>query len=209
MNWKNLKLPVTVLQICCVGAIIFFSPPAFADSVETFNFNLNLGDIGKTDLLKDGAVQFLISGFNVTLNPGDIWEKNLGPTETGLGLAQETNHEIGKTQFLQIDISKLTADKQIEAVAIGVNSIQPGESYNIYGSNAAGMLGTLIAANQTDPNFVLPLAPFQFISITADSGNVLLQDVAVTTTPEPSTFLLLIAGAIIAAGVSLRKKVVA
>lgn len=195
-----------LINLC---AVFFFSvAPAFADQVDTFNFNQNLGDIGKTDLLKAGLVQFLISGFNSPGTIGDIWEKNLGPTESGLGLLQESDHEIGigGSDFLQVDISKLTADKSVEMVTFGINSLQQGENYDIWGSNSAGSLGTLIAANQTDPNFTIPLAPYQFISLTAGRGNVLLNDVAVTATPEPSTFIMfLTGGGLLLAGLLLKR----
>jgi hypothetical protein len=192
-----------------VIAFLLFVSPAFADTVDVFNFNVNAGDIGKTDLLKKGLVQFLVSGFNSPGVAGDIWEKNLGVTEFGLGLRDQTDHEIGinGNDFLQVDISKLTANKSVEKVDFGINSIQLGESYDIWGSNTAGALGTLIAANQTAPDFTVPLAPYQFISVTAGSGDVLLNDVTVTATPEPSSALLFISGVcIVLAGKLFRRK---
>lgn len=196
------------------AVLLLFAVPAFADTFDTFNFNQNLGDIGKTDLLKLGLVQFLLSGFNSPGAAGDLWEKNLGPTEFGLGLMDQVDHEIGigGTDFVQLDISKLTANLSVKSITLGINSIQQGEDYDVWGSNTAGTLGTLIAANQTDPNFTLPLAPFQFISITAGSGDVLISSaiVDVTPTPEPGTgFTFLIGGALLATGTLLRKKLLA
>ena len=190
------------------AVLVFLAAPVFADTVDVFNFNQNLGDIGQTDLLKLGLVQFLISGFNTPGVAGDLWEKNLGPTEFGLGLMNQVDHEIGigGTDFAQLDISKLAALKSVVSVSVGINSLQAGENYDIWGSNTAGSLGTLIAANQTDPNFTLPLAPFQFISITAGSGDVLIDDVIVTTTPENSTAIFLFLGGVMLAGGSLLSK---
>jgi hypothetical protein len=108
-------------------------------------------------------------------------------------------------------MSKVSALLSVESVSIGLNSLQAGENYDIWGSNAAGVLGTLIAANQTDPNFTLPLAPFQFISITAGNGDVLLDNVDVTVsgvgvaTPEPSSKIRLIFGAVIMGAYFARK----
>jgi hypothetical protein len=200
-------LKILVLCLC-------FAVPCFSDTVDQFNFNQNLGDIGKTDLLKLGLVQFLISGFNSPGTAGDLWEKNLGPTEFGIGLQEQRDHEIGISgkDFLQIDISKLSALSSVESVTMGLNSIQSGESYDVWGSNTAGMLGTLIAANQTLPEFGVPLAPFQFISITAGSGDVLLDNVDVTVrnvgtpTPEPSSIFLFATGLVILGAVISLKK---
>jgi hypothetical protein len=191
-----------------LAVLLLFAAPAFSDQVDVFNFNQNLGDIGKTDLLKNGAVQLLLSGFNLPGVSGDLWEKNLGPTEFGLGLENNVDHEIGISgnDFVQLDMSKVSALLSVESVSIGLNSLQPGENYDIWGSNAAGVLGTLIAANQTDPNFTLPLAPFQFISVTAGNGDVLLDNVDVTVaTPEPSSIILLIFGALIMGAYFARK----
>jgi hypothetical protein len=196
-------------KLLFAAVLLLLAVPAFADTVDTFLFNVNAGDIGKTDLLKLGAVQFLISGFNTPGVTGDLWEKNLGPTEFGLGLMNQVDHEIGigGTDFAQLDISKLAANPSVVSVAVGINSIQAGESYDVWGSNTAGSLGSLIASNQTDPNFTLPLAPFQFISITAGSGDVLLDDVVVTVaTPEPGSGLLFVIGGMLLAAGMLYKK---
>lgn len=170
------------------------APLARADTVS-FVFDQNLGNIGPSLSIAKSGLSSLIDGFTGLGLATNLFEKNDGPTEFGIGLANVSDHEISHGEFVQVDISKLMSSKTI-TISFSFNSIQAGENYNVYGSNVEGQLGELLAANQTDPNFEIPdLGEFSFISIGQGSaGDVTLEDIEITRTPAPtpegSTLLL-------------------
>jgi hypothetical protein len=138
-----------------------------------------------------------------------------GDTETGLGTAFSGNptHEIQGNNWIQVDISKIA---HLSGVTLSIDSIQTGDSYNIFVSSTPGTVGTdEIFRRDTDHLVTITGAEIgtnSFIDVTAFSGNVLLEDATVSTTsvPEPgSAGLLLIGlGALVAAG-TLGKKLIA
>jgi hypothetical protein len=174
------------LKKILLAIFLLAAAPAFADTVDVFNFNQNLGDIGKSDLFKLGILQVLLTGYSSPGVTADMWEKNLGPTEFGIGLAAEEDREISGTNFVQVDLSKINNLSRVINISISINSIQAGEAYDVWGSNSAGTLGTLIAADQTSENFTLP-RNFDFISITAPEDNVTIDDIDITVTPPTPT----------------------
>jgi hypothetical protein len=141
-----------------------------------------------------------------------LFSKVGGGDETGLGIAADPtkDHEIFKNSFIQIDISGLLAQKTISALQLVIGSVQSGEGFDIWGSNTAGMPGTLIyngTSSMDDVGFSVPsYGSYRYVSISASANNVLLDTVTATTTtnlspaPEPSTLgLYLIAGIVLVA----------
>lgn len=130
-----------------------------------------------------------------------MWAKNIGPIggsgESGLGIAAGIDREVSGTEFLQLNLDKVFAEDfhLVKGFNLSVDSLQAGEAYDVWGSNTAGKLGTLLAGNQTGSSIFLPdsNSKYEFISLTAanDDSSVLLENVSVVATPEPSTFLLL------------------
>lgn len=190
------------MKILTKLAVIWFllAAPAFADSVTKFDFNGNLGLLGNTDTFTMGSLILPISGWSAPGDRAALWMKNDGPDEIGIGLARERDHEISGTQFVQVDLTKIFGFHPA-FVTLTMNSIQPGESYDIWGSNVAGVPGTLLAANKSVPDFTVP-SNFDLISVSSGSkGNVLLNDVtahfvAPIPTPEPSTGILFLMGVV-------------
>ena len=193
-----------------LGVCVLSAAPVFADSTTTFTFIGTLGNIGPTDTFTAGSLSLVATGYSAPSMTADMWAKNLGPTEAGLGLAAEPQHEIAGTQFIQLNLTSILATNP-SSVSLSVQSIQAGEAYNVWGSNAAGTLGTELGMNQTGATFTLPsLGSFDFISLSAASGNILLDNVEVVNTPEPSSAGLLLFGlaALVGAG-TLGKKLIA
>lgn len=185
------------LLLLCVG--LFFASTAFADTINTFSFTIPLGDIGTSDTFKAGILSVVLNGYAAPSVSTDMYIKAESATETGLGLASGLDREISGTEFVQLNLGSIFAASP-KAFSLSLNSIQGGDSYDVWGSNIAGQLGTLIAANQSGLNFALvDPGTFQFIAITSPMGTVLLDNLAVTTgvttgTPEPATLLLLSLG---------------
>jgi hypothetical protein len=202
------KFGLLLLGVCLLSAA-----PVFADSTTTFTFIGTLGDLPSPTTFTAGSLSLVATGYlsGGVSTPGvstDMWAKNGGPNEQGLGIASEFQHEIAGTQFIQLDLTNILAANP-SSIVLSVQSIQAGENYNVWASNSAGMLGTEIGMNQSGATFnvLLPTGD-NFVSLAAGTGNILLDDVDVTTpTPEPSSAGLLLFGlaALVGAG-TLGKK---
>ena len=176
-----------------IAVLALIASPALADSVGDFSFIPILGDLGTSRTFTAGTFSLTANGFNGTLAT-NMWAKNEGPTEFGLGLATGVDREISNDDFVQLNLTPILALNP-SAVSLGINSIQGSDSYNIWGSNTAGSLGVLLATNQTSSTFNLePWAKtYDFFSVTSPQGSVLISALDVST-PEPGTLVLLIAG---------------
>lgn len=168
--------------------------PALADGVD-FNFGTTLGDLGTSRTFTNGSFTVAIAGFNGTA-PDNLFAKNEGPTEFGLGIIDGVDREISTDHWMQLNLTSIIARNPTK-LSISLNSIQGPDFYDIWGSNTAGVLGTLLASNQTGANFnLLPFAgQFNYFSITAPGESVLVDDLDVSTaTNEPGTLVLLVVG---------------
>jgi hypothetical protein len=101
-----------------------------------------------------------------------------GAIETGLGLTNTPNNELqAGLHFIQFDFTAALAAGLFNG-QISVGSIQPGESFSIFGSNTLGTLGTQVGGtfgSSFDDQFVaIPnFGQFNFYSIMAASDDVL------------------------------------
>lgn len=150
----------------------------------------------------------------------------LTDTETGLGLTVSSNgiqnnndggqHEIFPYSFVQLDVVALKTANLISPT-IMISSIQSNEGYYLWGSNSAGVPGTLlntyINSTGADTNRIaLPsYATYRYFSVSATSGDVLLQNgfsavkPSATATPEPGVVALLL-GLSLPTGLLIRRR---
>lgn len=202
MRFRNLVL---------LAAGMVFSLPAWAD---TYKYNLASGN-GMTGTEADYTVQgttLKAFGF-LNGNGADLFFKHGGSNETGLGLAAMANFEISGNGFTQFHPNHLLMTDPT-SIAFTFGSVSPGEVYNIWGSNSFGTKGTLLGTGSANSlAFNLPdLGSYRFISVTAESGNVLVDTITTKTAgvPEPGAGSLLTMGliAIGAAGIFFRRAAV-
>jgi hypothetical protein len=198
------------LVLTLVGASFFLALPVFADSTSSFTFTSTLGNIGSTDTFTSGSLSVVVTGYSAPSTTSNLYAKNEGPTEAGIGLASGEDHEITGSSFVQLNLQSILAS-QPSSVTVGIGSIQGGDNYQIWGSNTAGTPGTLLASNQTAGTFTLPdLGQYSYISILSPSGTVLLDGLTVgtgsTATPEPGSAMLLLFGLGALAGIAVVAK---
>ena len=113
--------------------------------------------------------------------------------------------------FIQLDLSSILSQGFTNGM-IAVSSLQNGESFQLFGSNFQGVLGTSISGPFTglafDNQFVaIPsFGTFQFISVVAASGNVLPSQFMATPIPEMGTVLPIIALLVAVGSTSLLRR---
>jgi hypothetical protein len=136
---------------------------------------------------------------------------NNGAVEFGLGLVNTTDNElqVGSDgtpfQFIQFNLTSIVAAGFTDG-KVKVGSIQAGEAFSIYGSNAAGILGTQLGGtfgSATDNKFVsIPdFGLYKYYSVVSADGDVLPISLSaeIPAIPEMNALLPII-GLIVAVG---------
>ncbi len=203
------SLAKTYLGVCLLSAFALASANAV---VVTWDFNPTSqnGNAGTSSLT------FTQSGYNITARGYDetnasgpdasreLYYKsepmNGGAFERGLGLVGTPSNEItlnsngSIANYLQLDLSSILSQGFTNGM-IQVASLQSGEAFQLFGSNAAGVRGTLLSGTWGSgfdnvfvavPNF----GTYQFISVVAASGRVLPVAFQASITPIPEMSVL-------------------
>lgn len=195
-------------NLLLVAAGLAFSVPAWAD---TYSYTLATGNgiAGTTQSFTANGVTLNVSGY-ISGAAANLYLKNGGGTETGIGLANLPAHEIGGSGYVQLDLSNIQ-NSNPTAIMLALGSVDGNEMYSIYGSNSVGMPGSFLSGGgSSSANFTLSNPNnYRYISVSSPKGNVLLDGVTVKTSsvPEPGAASLLIAGfmSIVAAGMFFRR----
>jgi hypothetical protein len=127
----------------------------------------------------------------------DLYIKQGGTDENGLGTASDADHEINPTELIDLDLSALFLSG-IHNVTVNLQSLQAGEGYKICQSNVLGTLsGSCITGGSgsgTANVNVSLTSTTDIISITAFNADGLHPDANVlvdsVTTPEPEVLTL-------------------
>lgn len=150
------------------------------------------------------TVTYTRSGLSITANGyrtagggADLFVKQAGTGETGLGISADVNHEINPNYVVDLNMTGLT-NHGITSGQLKLESVQSGESYKVCEGNVPGSVGTINcqtgAGGLTDTIPVSWNSTDYLIGITAPSGNVLVAS-SIVVAPEPSTIALFGAGA--------------
>jgi hypothetical protein len=190
---------------------------AQADYIFDFNPNNTSAAVGSSQYsVTQGTYTLTVTGFNVNNSTHDLYWKFTGPGEHGIGFTNPDtgggDHELSLTtsgtvaNYMEIDVSQVY--QAFPNGYIRVQSVDAGsqgfpESYDIYGSNSPGSIGTLLppAAGTAYNNvfFALPSwGTYAYYSVAEHpEANANLNDVlfdAIEVTPEPATLTLLALG---------------
>lgn len=192
LAYSNSKSLIAVFA----SALLFVAAPASA-AVLLYNFDNPTGTLGTSQSYTNSGVTITAYGFNGT-NTGtatNLYGKNEGGDEIGLGIASTSDHEIETYDFVQLNLSQLFAANP-GVINMQFGSVQPGESWKLYGSNTLGTLGTFIQSGTADYGTNVALSSafsgYTYLSIQAGYNDILVSTLSTNiSVPEPGTYLLL------------------
>ncbi|MGH9402638.1 MAG: PEP-CTERM sorting domain-containing protein [Terriglobia bacterium] len=184
------------------GIALWMTSPAWAGTI-----NFSQGASGK----QGTQLTYTVDGYSITANgyqegnygnsATDLYVKTSGGDESGLGINNENDHEIDTSQFIQLDLSSL-ADAGITSGDLSIGSVQGGEGYTIFTSDALGLLGNwqLNGTKDNSPFSVSWSASDPIVGVTAyvpkngsEGSDILLMSLSTTNdpTPEPASLALM------------------
>jgi hypothetical protein len=198
--------PIFVLILACVLA-----PAASANSTYTWNFatapNASLGV--NTYTYYSGGIGITATGTS------DLYYKSVGgiggASETGLGLACcNSDHEIEPGESIIFNMGSLFS-KNVTGITLMLGSLQSGETGQVCDAFSVCVIFT--SANDAKSLSIMALYTDMkihnsgLLTVTSGSGDVLVNQLQVTTSPvpEPSSLLMMGSGLVAMAGIVRRK----
>jgi len=192
------KLITIIMALAAIGVAL--ATQANAANI-TFNFleNGTNIDLGPSSTFTESGISLTASGFLTAGGATDLFAKNGGPVDMGLGTNIDSAHEINNSNFIQLTLPTMPPSTFNMVVAA---SVQSGSTAKVFFTTTPGTLAgaTLLGTITTNFGSVSVPAGDQsgFIDITeglAGSGNVLVASAQVTVVPEPSSLAFLALGA--------------
>jgi hypothetical protein len=181
--------------------VLLLASQGWADGVS---FNSPTGDLGSaTQTYTLDGVNIVATGFN----GGDLFGKNAGPGEQGVGLTGDPSgdHEIffkstGTQDFIQLDLLNLI-NAGFTSFQFQMSSTTGGEGWSVSACSVSGTDCFTSPATGLDETLHSVPGGFSktnhFLDFSATNGNVLLDMIAATPptpAPEASTSGLLLSG---------------
>jgi hypothetical protein len=156
----------------------------------TCSFNSPTGDIGSASHV------YVCGGLNITATAfggGNLFGKNDGGDEIGVGITGNTDNEITGSHFIQLDLQNILGNNPMTLI---INSNTGSDRANIYstGTNGAMTGGSNLYTNLATEG-ANPLSPtLRYLDVSAPAGDVLLGPLTFTVTsgvPEPGSLGLI------------------
>lgn len=178
----------------------------------TFVFGPPAGNLTNTHTYTDGGsgLSIVAKGFDGVGGTADLYGKNDGGDEIGLGLANDPtgDHEIHNgSGFVQLDVTDLLGKVDPLATFFSTGSTSDGEEWAVYGSNTSGSHG--LVALLTGTNEASHLLPslgtydyYDFVEANHTDGtgdNFLIhgltsREIEHGGVPEPATWAMMLMG---------------
>jgi len=191
------------------------APAASANSTYTWNFSGTTPNAS----LGTSTYTFYSGGIGITATGStNLYYKQEGgiggASETGLGLACcDSDHEIERGQSIVFNMSSLFP-KKITAISLMLGSIQAGEFGKV--CDAFSVCVPFLSGNDAQPVSILDLYNDMklhnsgLLTITSPKGDILVNQLQVTTAPvpEPGSLAMMGSGLIAMAGVIRRQLMV-
>lgn len=182
---------------------------AFGDVIV---FNNPAGDLGSTNTYTLDGVNFVASGFN----GGDLFGKNKGGEENGLGLMGDpsTDNEIyfkssGTQDFIQLDLLNLL-NAAFKNFQFQMGSTTNGEAWSVSACSVTGVdcfASPITGSDENFHSFTIDKTN-HYLDFSSTNGNMLLGSIAATpsTVPEPRFYGAFLVGMLVLAGIAVRKR---
>ena len=195
----------TALLVLC-GSVAFV---AFSAQATVVTWNLNPSALDQS--VGSSSNSYTVSGNTITAygydnNGGtgvahELFYKNAGADEIGLGLVGTLHNELqvsngNPLQFIQLDLTSVLSAGFFNG-QLSVGSVQSGELFDLYGSNALGVLGTKLNSTSYDSSqddqfvSVPSFGTYKFISVVAAAADVLPVAFRAEITPIPEATSIL------------------
>lgn len=204
------NLMKTILWVVGFFALIALSPATTRGDTVSFNFtNCPSGDtcpgaIASSQTYTSGGLSFVASAFSGPNTPAQLFVKQNGGDESGLGLVGASDWEIQPGNFIQLNMSELVGMGLMNGL-FSAGSVESGESFKVCDSSTAGSMAGASCSTSSLNEQLVPISwssSDPFVDITAGSGDVLLATLEITAgdapsaagVPEPGTGLLLFFG---------------
>jgi hypothetical protein len=199
-----------------------------AGSAVNIDFGSQPGNLGPTATYTSEGLTVTASGYSDGFNfstPADLYGKNLGSDEQGLGLAADPSGQneiywrdpLGTSHlgaFVELDVSALFG--QVSGAQFFMGSTTDGEQWSVYGSNFAGCgffcsVALPLTGFDEGTHDLFDFGTYQYYDFyslgtfgNAAPGNVLLGGLALTSVPEPGTWAMMLLG-FAAVGAAMRR----
>lgn len=194
---KSNRLLKTSLFLIC-GSLALVASSSWATLVtwnlNSTNANASLGASSQTFTVSSFAITAY--GFDTSgSTPHTLYYKDTGG-DHGLGLVGTPHNEIQTTNFIQFDFTSILSLGFTNG-QLKMSSVDPGESFNLYGSNTLGVLGTLLTGSpfgdSTNNTFInLPsFGTYRFVSVIANVADILPWAFQAEFTPIPEAGTLI------------------
>jgi hypothetical protein len=134
MSQKLVGRVTLVTALVAVSALVGLVPA----NAATWNFNLPSGPLAATQNYTSGAITIQAAGFtdSTFATTTNLYGKNDGGNENGVGLDFDGDNEISGSALIRIDFSNARAANQV-AFTFQMGSTTSGEGWAVYGSDSA------------------------------------------------------------------------